>query len=65
MTEPPDERTPRASSIPLLLFGAADIALAFFLLLDGGFTLHFWLVASIGLVLAGLGLSRVYWRTPE
>jgi len=65
VTEPAEERTSRTPSIPLLLFAAADVALAFFLLLDGGFTLHFWLVALIGLGLAGLGLYGVYRQVPE
>ena len=60
MTEP---AATRAATIPLLFFAAIDLLVAFFLLLDGGLTLHFWLVALIGLALAGLGLSHV-WRRP-
>ena len=56
MTEPAEEQTPRTPSIPLLLFAAVDVALAFFLLIDGGFTLHFWLIALIGVALAAVGL---------
>ena len=62
MTEPAAKPPP---AIPLLIFAAIDIAIAVFLLVDGGFTTHFWLVAAIGVVLAGLGLYGVYWRTPE
>ena len=58
MTEPAAKPPP---AIPLLFFAVIDILVAIFLLVDGGFTLHFWLVAAIGLVLAGLGLSIV-WR---
>ena len=54
MTEPAAKRAP---AIPLLFFAAIDILVAFFLLVDGGFTLHFWLVAAIGLALAGMGLA--------
>jgi hypothetical protein len=49
-------------AIPLLLFAAVDLFAAFFLLLDGGFTIHFLLIALIGLVLAGMGLFAVYRR---
>ena len=61
MTEP----AKRAPTIPLLLFAAIDLVLAFILLIDGGFTAHFWLVAVIGIGLAALGLASVYWRAPE
>ena len=46
----------------VLLFAAVDLIAAFFLLLDGGFTIHFVLIALIGLVLAGIGLVGVYRR---
>ena len=62
MTEPAAKPPP---TIPLLLFAAIDLLVAVFLLLDGGFTIHFWLVAAIGFALAGLGLYGVYWRAPE
>jgi hypothetical protein len=42
--------------LPLLIFAAIDLMLAFFLLVDGGFTIHFALVAVIGVGLAVLGL---------
>jgi hypothetical protein len=51
--------------IPLLLFAAIDLLVAFFLLVDGGFSIHFWLVALIGVALAGLGLVSVYRRAHE
>ena len=41
--------------LPLLIFAAIDLLIAFFLLVDGGFTIHFALVAAIGVVLAVLG----------
>lgn len=62
MTEPAAKRAP---TIPLLLFAAIDLGLAFFLLVDGGFTVQFFLVFLIGLALATLGLFSVYRRAPE
>jgi membrane protein implicated in regulation of membrane protease activity len=59
MTEPAEARVPPTPSIPLLLFAAIDLVLAFFLLLDGGFTIHFGVIAVIGLALAVLGLRGV------
>ena len=58
MTEPAVKRVP---AIPLLIFAVADLLLAFFLLVDSGFSLEFVLIAAIGVVLAALGLrgSRV------
>jgi hypothetical protein len=53
MTEPAEQRP--APAIPLLIFAAIDLALALFLLADGGFTLHFGVVFVIGLALALLG----------
>mgnify|MGYP000061766246 CR=1 FL=1 len=50
----PVEKAP-APAIPLLLFAAIDLALALFLLADGGFTLSFGVIFAIGLVLALLG----------
>ncbi len=44
-----------APALPLFAFAAIDLALALFLLADGGFTLHFGVVFVIGLVLALLG----------
>ncbi|HUP33452.1 MAG TPA: hypothetical protein VM184_10500 [Gaiellaceae bacterium] len=41
--------------IPLFLFAAVDLVLAFVLLMAGGFTLHFVLVAAIGIMLAAAG----------
>ncbi|MEX2255415.1 MAG: hypothetical protein WEC34_08250 [Acidimicrobiia bacterium] len=62
MTEPAAKLAP---TIPLLLFAAIDLGLAFFLLADGGFTFHFFVVFLIGLALAGYGLYGVYRRAPE
>ena len=56
MTEPAAKRVP---TIPLLLFAVVDLGLAIFLLLDGGFSIEFLLIAAIGLVLAVLGLRGV------
>ena len=58
MSEPqPTKPSLPPAVIPILFFAAVDILVAFFLLLDGGFTVHFWLVAAIGLALAGVGLG--------
>ena len=59
MTEPVKAPFP---AIPLLLFAAIDLIAAFFLLLDGGFTIHFVLIALIGIVLAAMGLVAVHRR---
>jgi hypothetical protein len=62
VTEPAAKPPP---AIPLLFFASIDLLVAIFLLVDGGFTIHFWLIAAIGLLLAGLGLSIVWRRAPE
>jgi membrane protein implicated in regulation of membrane protease activity len=41
--------------IPLLVFAGLDILAALLLLMGGGFSVQFWLVLLIGLVLAVLG----------
>ncbi|MDQ3066627.1 MAG: hypothetical protein M3R12_05670 [Actinomycetota bacterium] len=56
------ESKPPLPAIPILLFAAIDLVVAFFLLVDGGLTLHFALVAAIGLGLAGTGLYAVFHR---
>jgi hypothetical protein len=56
VTEPAAKRVP---TIPLLIFAAVDLVLAFLLLLDTGFSVEFWLIAAIGVVLAVLGLRGV------
>jgi hypothetical protein len=65
-TEP---HKPPLPAIPLLVFAAIDLLVAFFLLVDGGFTIHFALVAAIGIALAAAGLLAVRTRhapeTPE
>ena len=53
------------ATIPILFFAAIDLLVAVFLLVDGGFTLHFWLIAAIGVALAGLGLSQLWGRAAE
>jgi hypothetical protein len=62
VTEPAAKPPP---AIPILFFAIIDILVAIFLLVDGGFTIHFWLIAAIGLLLAGYGLSIVWRHTPE
>ena len=52
-------------TIALLVFAAIDLLLAVILLVDDGFTLGFVAVAAIGLLLAGLGLSRVWGRAGQ
>jgi hypothetical protein len=65
-TPRPEPKKPPLPAIPLLLFAAIDLLLAFFLLIDGGFTLHFAVVAVIGIVLAAAGLLAVRTRpAPE
>ena len=54
MTETPPGRKP-PPVIPLLVFAAIDLLLALALLLVGGFTLSFFVVGAIGIVLALLG----------
>ena len=53
-TEPRKPKPP-VPVIPLFVFAAVDLVLAFVLLLAGGFTLHFALVAAIGIMLAAAG----------
>jgi hypothetical protein len=52
-------------TIALLLFAAVDLLLALILLIGDGFTFSFVAIAAIGLLLAGLGLSRVWRRTGQ
>jgi hypothetical protein len=47
-------------AIPLLLFAAIDLVLALLLLVAGGFSLEFLVVAAIGLALAGVGMWSVF-----
>lgn len=66
MSEPRSDTPakPPLPAIPLLVFAAIDLILAFLLLLAGGFTLSFLVVALIGLGLAAVGLVAVY-RQPR
>lgn len=65
-TTPPEPRKPPLPVIPLFLFAAVDLVLAFLLLIDGGFTLQFALVAAIGIALAAAGWFGLRWRpAPE
>ena len=52
-------------TIALLLFAAVDLLLALVLLISDGFTFSFIAVAAIGLLLAGIGLSRVWGRSGQ
>ena len=61
----PTAARPGLPALPLLIFAAIDLSLAFFLLVDGGFTIHFALVALIGGVLAVLGLRALHQGTAE
>ena len=61
-TPPPEPSKPPLPVIPLFLFAAVDLVLAFVLLIDGGFTLHFALVAAIGIALAAAGWFGLRWR---
>ena len=56
-----EQAKPPVPVIPVLVFAAIDLVLAFLLLVDGGFSIHFWLVAAIGIALATVGLFAV-WR---
>ena len=58
-----EQAKPPLPAIPVLVFAAIDLVLAFLLLIDGGFTLHFWAVALIGVGLAGVGLWTVLRRS--
>jgi hypothetical protein len=53
---------PPIPAIPLLIFAALDIFVALLLLLAGGFSPGFLVVAAIGLTLAGIGLWGVFSR---
>jgi hypothetical protein len=61
----PEHSSPAIPVIPILAFAAIDLLLAFFLLLDGGMTTHFWLILVIGLALAGFGLAALMRRPPD
>ena len=52
----PELRPPTIPPIPLLVFAAIDLAVAFLLLVNSGFTWAFALVAGVGIALAVLGL---------
>jgi hypothetical protein len=49
----------RLSAVPLFLFAAVDLVVALVLLLDSGFSLAFFLIVAIGLVLAALAYVRL------
>jgi hypothetical protein len=46
--------------IPLLVFAAIDLLVAFLMVATGGFSWAFALIATIGVGLAGLGLWGLY-----
>ena len=56
----PERRQPTIPPIPLLVFAAIDLAVAFLLLVNSGFTWAFALVAGVGIALAVLGLWGLY-----
>ena len=56
----PARRKPTIPPIPLLLFAAIDLAVAFLLLVNSGFTWAFALAAGVGIGLAVLGLWGLY-----
>ena len=58
-----DLQRQRMSALPLLIFAAIDLLIAFVLLLNSRFTLAFWAILLIGMALAGAGLWKLY-RTP-
>jgi hypothetical protein len=58
--EPAPGQQPTIPAIPLLVFAAIDLLVAFVLLVNSGFTWAFALIAGIGIVLAALGLWGVY-----
>ena len=52
MTQPPRRPLP---VIPILVFAGIDLLLALLLLIQGGFTLGFMLIALVGIALALFG----------
>ena len=68
MSRPCRPRTSIASGCPhcrILLFAGIDLVIALVLLLGNGFTVGFWAILAIGIVLAVLGLLRLYSKPPE
>ncbi|MHB1242786.1 MAG: hypothetical protein ACYC1P_05230 [Gaiellaceae bacterium] len=63
-TREPEQGKPKPPlpAIPLFLFAAVDLVLAFVLLMAGGFTLQFVVVAAIGIMLAAAGWFGLRWR---
>ena len=55
----------RVSALPILLFAGIDLVIALVLLLGNGFTVGFWAILAIGIVLAVLGFLRLYSKPPE
>ena len=55
----------RLAALPLLLLAAVDLVIAFILLLGSRFTVAFWAIFLIGMVLAGAGLWKLYRPLPE
>jgi hypothetical protein len=56
----PARRQPTIPPIPLLIFAAIDLFVAFLMLVNNGFTWGFALIAGVGVALAALGLWGVY-----
>ncbi len=55
----------RMSALPLLLFAGIDLVIALLLLFGSGLTFGFWAIFAIGIVLAAIGLFRLYRTPPE
>ena len=59
-----DFQRQRLSALPLLLLAGIDLVLALLLLLGSGPSAAFFAIFAIGLVLAAIGLFRVYRKPP-
>ena len=67
MEEPRDTRPPPPSvlSTVLLVLAGIDVALALVLLVVGGYSWQFWMIAGIGVLLGALALKeRLFPREP-
>jgi hypothetical protein len=59
-----DFQRQRISALPLLLLAGIDLVIALLLLVGSGPSAAFFAIFAIGVVLAGIGLFRVYRRPP-
>jgi hypothetical protein len=55
----------RLSALPLLLLAAIDLVIAFIMVLGSGLNGGFLAIFAIGMVLAGVGLWKLYRKPPE